>query len=386
MCAGRDGDLLSCCARNLTVRTCFNLTFQSYIDSTPDHFGIINDIEFQVVYSTYLGQPCPLMAPVVGHFFGKDGAQLDRYGANLGSAILPGQGHRRGHNILQSIVQSMMKLAGVASEKEALNFLLGKVGEPYITRYINHVSSVPNSRKAPHAIVPDIHAFNWPTGSQRFNDSGVSSAAEAFFEVKTFSGCKSRYKQNNSTIKPADRRAREVTREYPRKFKKLDELFAAEVVGDGTGDAVGPFEAAQGQFYRGQVIPLCAGWFGEVNKDFEKVLRLLARHAAAGDDGITISPLVNTDRKGGAYPIMLQQFRRAIGVAIVRGNAKLKLSRMHYVRETAQEAAAVYNAHHSKNGRWRPGRNGSGSWFSSHIPEGYGAFEQFRNGYDFCMH
>ena len=41
------------------------------------------------------------------------------------------------------------------------------------------------------------------------------------------------------------------------------------------------------------------------------------------DDGIKISPLtlINTDKKGGAYPIMLQQFKRAIGVAIV----KLKL-------------------------------------------------------------
>ena len=116
------------------------------------------------------------------------------------------------------------------------------------------------------------------------------------------------------------------------------------------------------------------------------MIKLLARYAAAGDDGVTISPLVNTDRKGGAFPIMLQQFRRAIGVAIVRGNATLKLSRLHYVRETAREAAAACEAHHSENGRWRPGRSYGGGWFGSHIPEGYEAFEQFRNGYDFCMH
>jgi len=46
----------------------------------------------------------------------------------------------------------------------------------------------------------------------------------------------------------------------------------------------------------------------------------LAQEAASSDHGATISPLVNTDRKGGAFPIMLQQFRRAIGVAIVWGN------------------------------------------------------------------
>ena len=76
---------------------------------------------------------------------------------------------------------------------------------------------------------------------------------------------------------------------------------------------VGPFEASQNRFYWGQVIPICAGWFGEIGEDFTKIIRLLAREAASGDDGLTISPLVNTDRKGGgAFPIMLQQFRRAI--------------------------------------------------------------------------
>lgn len=85
-----------------------------------------------------------------------------------------------------------------------------------------------------------------------------------------------------------------------------------------SGNVVGPFQAAQGRFYRGQIIPMVAGWVGEIEEDFEKVIKVLARAAASGDEGLTISPLVNTDRKGGAYPIMLQQFRRAIGVAIAR--------------------------------------------------------------------
>ena len=108
----------------------------------------------------------------------------------------------------------------------------------------------------------------------------------------------------------------------------------------------------------------------------------MAREAASGDDGMTTSPLVNTDRKGGAYAIMLQQFRRVIGVGIVRGQAKHKLARLHYVRETAAEAADVCKTHHSDN-RWKPSQNGRASWYSQHVPEGYGTFEQFRNGYDF---
>ena len=68
---------------------------------------------------------------------------------------------------------------------------------------------------------------------------------------------------------------------------------------------------------------MCAGWFGEIGQDFAKVVKILAREAASGNYGVTILPLVNTDRKRGAFPIMLKQFRRAIGIAIVRGNANL---------------------------------------------------------------
>ena len=114
------------------------------------------------------------------------------------------------------------------------------------------------------------------------------------------------------------------------------------------------------------------------------MIKTLAREAASGDHGMTISSLVKTDRKGGAFPVMLKQFRRAIGVAIVRGNANLKLARLYYVRATAEEAAATCGANHSNN-KWRPGQNSGASWFTEHVPEGYGAFEQFRNGHNFSM-
>jgi hypothetical protein len=64
-----------------------------------------------------------------------------------------------------------------------------------------------------------------------------------------------------------DRCAHEVILSYDQKFKKLDSLFAANVVGDGTSEVVGPFEAAKKRFFNGAVIPICAGWFGKVNKD-----------------------------------------------------------------------------------------------------------------------
>ena len=117
----------------------------------------------------------------------------------------------------------------------------------------------------------------------------------------------------------------------------------------------------------------CAGWFGEINEDFDKIIYTLAREAASGENGMTVSPLINADRKGGAFPIMLQQFRRAIGISIIRGQAKLRLSRLHYVRETVAEAADVCKQNHSER-RWNPNQSGHSSWFSEHCPEGYRDF------------
>ena len=139
-----------------------------FLLSPPDHFGYIEDPHFQVTMATYLGQHarCSLMAPLVGRFFGKTGVPLYKYGANLAAASLPGQGHRALHNKLQSIVQSVMKLGGIFIEKEAVNFLLDKVGDLFITHYVNHVSSHPITRKAPFTIdiTLDLHACNYLTG------------------------------------------------------------------------------------------------------------------------------------------------------------------------------------------------------------------------------
>ena len=48
---------------------------------------------------------------------------------------------------------------------------------------INHLARYNKARMAPHAIVSDLHAFNFPAGKQMVNDSCVSSSAEAFFKV-----------------------------------------------------------------------------------------------------------------------------------------------------------------------------------------------------------
>ena len=89
---------------------------------------------------------------------------------------------------------------------------------------------------------------------------------------------------------------------------------------------------------------MCARWYGEIGRDFLQVVKILARVTGSRNHVMEISPLANTDRKEEAFPIMLKQFRRAIGVVIIRGNVNLKLACLHYARSTAEEAAATCRA------------------------------------------
>ena len=111
--------------------------------------------------------------------------------------------------------------------------------------------------------MPDIHATNYPTGNWRqvVNDSGATRSADAIFEVKTYTFCPTRYNHNNQNINPADRRAREIVKDYRHKVRNLDIMFAAAVVGDGNNNVIGPFENALSQFHGKTIIPLCFGAF-----------------------------------------------------------------------------------------------------------------------------
>ena len=96
---------------------------------------------------------------------------------------------------------------------------------------------------------------------------------------------------------------------------------------------------------------LMAGWFGKIREE------PLAWKVVAGYGRMTIFPLVNTYMKGESYVIMLQQFKQTIGVASACMNAKHKIARLHYVKETAEEVNTTYSSHHNNNSNtWKPDR------------------------------
>ena len=65
---------------------------------------------------------------------------------------------------------------------------------------------------------------------------------------------------------------------------------------------------------------------------------------------------------------MLQQFRQAIDVSIVRRNAHHQLARLYYIRAKAEEVAATYKAHHSDD-KWKPSYNTDKQAGSQNVPQ-----------------
>ena len=48
-----------------------------FLHSPPDQYELLEDPVFMYAISAYLGQPCPLVSPLVGRYFGRQGTVLD---------------------------------------------------------------------------------------------------------------------------------------------------------------------------------------------------------------------------------------------------------------------------------------------------------------------
>lgn len=66
----------------------------AFLQSPSKRIGYTGDSMFQVAMTTCFRKPCPIIALLVGSYFGKGGAKFDKYRANLAAAAaLPGQEH-----------------------------------------------------------------------------------------------------------------------------------------------------------------------------------------------------------------------------------------------------------------------------------------------------
>ena len=348
------------------------------------HMG--NEV-FVLAVARYFGQPSYISRSMEGLYFGKKGEQVDAHGNNLCCSNLPGGSFRILHDQVKTLIITFFRLAGVEADDESALWMLGKVRDPYMKRYIDAILQArAQDKKNPEGtIIADIVARDLPTEKQASNDSGHGGRSDVIAEVKTMQPGKCRYEKGNSQDnKPVDQRGKQVRKNYKDRTAKLDRKLASEDAGTRTNGQVGPFEAALGEFYTENVFPIVVGAFGEVNEDANKLIKKLARLTAKTDFGKSMSPLVSHSRKGGAFPIMQSQFRRALGCMIARGQAQHLLKRRHYARPSAREAYQTAEDNHSKH-RSKPKASMSGyaRWWQNFIPEGYGLYQQWRNGKNF---
>ena len=179
-----------------------------------------------------------------------------------------------------------------------------------------------DKKKPDGAIVADIVAWNLPTATQASNDSSLGSRSDALGEVKTMQPGKSSYQKGNcQENRPVDQRATQVRRNYKKRAGGLDRTHAPEVVGDGTNGQVGPFEAALGTFYTGNVLPIVVGAFGEVNEYASKLITQPSCSLTAKTDfGKSMMPLATSQP---------QQERGCLPNYAVPVQARPRMPRMH---------------------------------------------------------
>ena len=123
------------------------------------------------------------------------------------------------------------------------------------------------------------------------------------------------------------------------------------------GDDLKPFATAlTSQFHSGGVMPLVFGTYAEANKESHELIKLCARTAAAHEHNARLSPEDLDSSRGSPFQLLLNQFRKAVGVLCIQNVVEEKLRRIMYIcpmKEGAKAAAKTSNRRN--NARTRHG-------------------------------
>ena len=216
---------------------CCDVFSQQVMLAAPNAMGHLGNDEFVLVFTRYMGQKNYITRSMEGLYFGKKGFQVNANATTLCCASLPGGGFRVLHDKVKTLIITFLRLAGVEADEESALWMLGKVRDPFMKRYIDSLlrAQAADKRNPEGSIVADFVAWDLPTAKQASNDSGLGSRSDALGEVKTMQPGKSSYQKGNcQENRPVDQRATQVRRNYKRRAAGLDLTHAPEVVGDGT--------------------------------------------------------------------------------------------------------------------------------------------------------
>ena len=161
---------------------------------------------------------------------------------------------------------------------------------------------------------------------------------------------------------------------YLNRAKQLDVKFAPN------NDLKLFTTAITSQFYSGGVVPLVFGTYAEANKETHELIKFCAQTAAAHEHNARLSPEDLDSLRGSPFQLLLNQFRKVVGVLCIRNVVEEKLQRIMYIRPTKEGAKAAANTSNRRNNtRTRHGQ----SWYINfRSNKTFDAFYAFSSKYD----
>jgi hypothetical protein len=186
-------------------------------------------------------------------------------------------------------------------------------------------------------------------------------------DVKTISFTASNYGGANRTKNGAavENKANKVHKEY------LDKARKADIKWNNTPqNAIGPIESRLNEF--GTVIPFVFGYLGEANKAVRTLLKEIATVGARN-----LWRQMGQTCQVNAYGVLLNSYRRTLGVAAVRANARMKLRVLGTLLGRSNDAQ--HNSATREEARFR-----KAEW-DNYLRHGPRAQAEYHHGFEHCI-
>ena len=209
--------------------------------------------EFAEVATWYFGLPSPACGPLVGQRIADTRHVLDRHGASLTTAPLPGDGWRTQHDALKWRIFENAKEMGARCRVEVYGLFAACM--PQDGRAL--AADMPSRKR--QGLVPDF-LFNLPLdGPER----------EILFELKTLHYGSTTYPTSRERCEAVARRARTPPGEYAGKARTLDRKCCRTPAG-----STGPVENKLRSY--DPVRGLVFGAWGEGSPEVDRLIGMLA--------------------------------------------------------------------------------------------------------------
>jgi hypothetical protein len=274
-------------------------------------------VEWHELTHIYAGQPSPLLSPHVGSpIAGIPGTIVDSMGMNLVSSIrLPGDGLRKRHDQVKWSLVESLRAMGMAVRPEVYGIF-----SAVNSAAANHHMHANNRER--QGLVPDL-MWRDGDGDRRLGELKSISLSPSHYKTNILA----QHVHNAYAVK---RRAASIPGTYVRKARRVDQRFNGTAV-----NAVGPMEQRLKDFGDPCVTPLVFGWWGEINSEFDDLLKYAA---SVGASRLWQPMLAASPEK--AQGILLWNLRRRIGCEALRANVQHLMDRSAFITGDAAAAAA----------------------------------------------